>query len=954
MQATLQSPTRPHWAMALSAVLLCGVVAGLLALLTQWYQGVSRSGLTGPVELTGLSVLPLLGRGSSGPQPAMSPSQALARGDWQAAAQPLAMGWPRDPVWVRLGLHSRSDRAQTVWLEVSPSRLTRLRLHSPLPDVRWHSQASGNALIAAERPLNMAELVFPLSLAGAEQRTVLVEIDTRTDALNLVFDLYTPETMPGLSQRANLLDMFSIGGSLLLSVLGLCFAVAARQLTLVLVALRVGIGGLWNMQQFGAGALFLSASMNAALADAAPLLAWATLVLTVAFNWACVAYFGLSAWAHRAYACLLFGAMLLGAMLLVAVPSGRLHGLVLLPLLLLTCTQGVRQVFAGHWPVLALLVGGLTAVVVNSPVTSFFWGGSFTGVSRYYVSALPFMLTSIVLFVAIGVRASRAQELARTQLLQIQAEALQRLEGLVVERTAALQSALDRAEIANQTKSIFLAKVSHELRTPMHSVLGYLDLALRSPMLPALQARQLHIARQAGRQLVRQINDLLDGARSDQSALRLVPERVDLLAWAQDVRDQALLLSPANGNHFALHCAADLPVWVWADGPRLEQVLMVLLSNAMRYTQHGQIDLRILCVPPPAGRPEQAPFDTDTGPEAAPADALWLHFEVHDTGRGIVPGLLPRLGRAFERGASDDPQGLGLGLAIVGQWLALMRTRLEIISQPGAGSCFGFTLRLPLAPLSPERVSVAAEPAPPSPVAEPLGMAADRAPSYVLVLEEDPINLAYLTELLHHEGFHAHGFAKLADALAALHAGRRAGEPPPGLCIVDQQLLQPDSQPAQQGAQSGWQFLQALRSLAGTPGVTTPWSVACPVLMVSAAPRVPPVCWPEQWQPSHHLLKPVDQRRLLAVVRQMLGLLPAEPAAEQAGVAAAADLPPAADPQVWQALIDLAEAGSVSGLDEWAGTHAGLLAADARLAQAVLGLSFGGLAQLARAALDIR
>ena len=96
-------------------------------------------------------------------------SRAQARVDWQSAAQPLALGWPRDPVWARPDLRNRSDQAQTVWLEVLPSRLTRVRLHNPLPDGRWHRQASGKPVIAAERPLNMAELDFPLSLAGADQ-----------------------------------------------------------------------------------------------------------------------------------------------------------------------------------------------------------------------------------------------------------------------------------------------------------------------------------------------------------------------------------------------------------------------------------------------------------------------------------------------------------------------------------------------------------------------------------------------------------------------------------------------------------------------------------------------------------------------------------------------------------------------------------------------------------------
>ena len=740
--------------------------------------------------------------------------------------------------------------------------------------------------------------------------------------------------------RANLPDLIIIGGVLMLGLASLMLGLTIGHLGLLLLAARALIGTLLELQQFGAGALYLSAPLAAALTEHAGLMLWAVQVLVAGFIWSFMAQAGVARWVHRVY-----GLFLLATLGLIAAPPGLAGPLVGIPFLVFTQLLNIHLIFRGYLPAVALLTGGITALAVNAPSML---GQPLGGVPRYVLSPLPLLLT-LLLLLAVGWALHRERQQAAAALRDAQALALQGLEAEVAKRTAELQSARDEARRASQAKSVFLAKVSHELRTPLHALLGYLDLGLRQPLAPALQ-RQLSIARQAAQQLISQINDLLDHARSERTMLRLSPASLSLQSLALHLQNRMLLLAAERSNHFTLHCGPHLPAWVRADGSRLEQVLMALLSNAMRYTERGRVDLHITLAGPPA---------TDGG-------LLAVSFMVEDNGPGIAPELLARLGQDFERGAAADGHGLGLGLAITRQLLALMDSQLVISSRLGSGSRFSFTLQLPRAdePLPP--------PLPPEPSAR---LAQPGRARRVLVLDDHAASRSYLAELLGATGLAVHGFAGVAEALAWLRACAEAGQAGPDLCIVDQHLGGLDS-PARAGAPSGWYFIRGLHDLApaGADGQ------ACPVLMLSATAPRPPEGWAGETGIAGHLQKPVDPGLLLATVGELLALAwePADGAGSGTPAAAGRSVGPApmagvvgsaggagtaswadpagpsvaADAGAWQDLALLAESGSLSGLYEWAAAHPGLLAADAVLQSLIDRLDFAGIARRALRALD--
>jgi signal transduction histidine kinase len=170
---------------------------------------------------------------------------------------------------------------------------------------------------------------------------------------------------------------------------------------------------------------------------------------------------------------------------------------------------------------------------------------------------------------------------------------------------------------------------------------------------------------------------LLDFARLERSQLRLQPEVVTLADLHQTVVELALLEATESGNIFQHHCdTALIPIAVNADARRIEQVIMILLTNAFRYTQSGAVWLHTECL-------------------ALDDERVQVRFSVRDTGRGISPDALGRIFEAFERGDTVDGDGMGLGLCIAQPLLALMHSHLEVKSQIGVGSTFAFALELP-------------------------------------------------------------------------------------------------------------------------------------------------------------------------------------------------------------------------------------------------------------------
>ncbi|MET3133215.1 signal transduction histidine kinase [Oxalobacteraceae bacterium GrIS 1.11] len=251
------------------------------------------------------------------------------------------------------------------------------------------------------------------------------------------------------------------------------------------------------------------------------------------------------------------------------------------------------------------------------------------------------------------------------------------LEDLVEERTGALSVAVAQAQAANRAKSVFLANMSHELRTPLNSVIGFSRLMADSPRLLADEKRNLAIIHRAGNHLLTLINDILELSKIEAGRLAAQTELVDLAGLLQEVMDMVSMRAGQNRTALRLDCAG-LPATARVDATKLRQVLLNLMSNAVKFTVRGSVTLEArACVR---------------------GDDCWLSFAVIDTGIGIAQADQRRIFEPFIQADSGAKEGTGLGLTIAREFVTLMMGEaLTLESQPGRGSTFRFALpvRLP-------------------------------------------------------------------------------------------------------------------------------------------------------------------------------------------------------------------------------------------------------------------
>ena len=317
-----------------------------------------------------------------------------------------------------------------------------------------------------------------------------------------------------------------------------------------------------------------------------------------------------------------------------------------------------------------------------------------------------------------------------------------------------LQLARDTAETANRAKSEFLAHMSHEIRTPMNIVPG-LAQVLRREQLTATQRDTLGRIQTAGESLLAIINHILDLAKIESGQLRLEPQPVALETLLERLDTLMGAAAQSKRLRFAIEAPPTPLGLLMADAVRLEQVLINLIGNAVKFTEQGEVTLVV---------------------QRLRADALGvrLRFEVRDTGIGIPPAAQERLFTPFtqaDEGISRRFGGTGLGLSISKRLLALMGEEIGVASQAGQGSTFWFELSLAWAPAAATGVSCAAashrtSPTPP--------MAPRLAGMHVLVVDDHAMNRDLLVRALALEGASATLAADGQQALQLLKAGSAA------------------------------------------------------------------------------------------------------------------------------------------------------------------------------------
>lgn len=234
-----------------------------------------------------------------------------------------------------------------------------------------------------------------------------------------------------------------------------------------------------------------------------------------------------------------------------------------------------------------------------------------------------------------------------------------------------LEFARDAAQSAYNSKSEFLAHMSHELRTPMNIIFGMTEIAMDESDSHA-QLEVLGRTREAAKNLLVLVDEVLDLSRIETGRMRLNPREFDVRAWLDEVVEPLATLASAKGLQLAWAAADDVPERVVGDTDRMRQVVVNLVANAIKFTDSGQVMVRV----------HRACGD---------GEERELEFSVEDTGIGISPEHRSRIFEAFVQADQESQSGSGLGLTICARLVDLMGGRIWLESQEGRGSHFHFT-----------------------------------------------------------------------------------------------------------------------------------------------------------------------------------------------------------------------------------------------------------------------
>lgn len=304
---------------------------------------------------------------------------------------------------------------------------------------------------------------------------------------------------------------------------------------------------------------------------------------------------------------------------------------------------------------------------------------------------------------------------------------------------------LERHDLSAKAKSDFLARMSHEIRTPMNGIIGMTEIALKDGQTEERRIDCLRKIEYSSEYLLGLINDILDMSKIESGKMRLIEEKCNLMEMIQGLRP--LLEAKLNENN--IQYIADIQLknhWFMADSLRLNQVLVNLLGNALKYSRpDGHVWLTV------RETEEEKGFSN-------------LYFQVRDDGIGIAPEKQQLIFRQFEQADNSEnarKQGTGLGLAISRRIVRMMDSDIKLESEPGKGSSFSFSVKLQ--PVSGEKTTVTSQP-------EEISFPGKR----ILVVEDNELNMEIICTILENYGI------KTEQAVNGKEAVRRMEESVPG------------------------------------------------------------------------------------------------------------------------------------------------------------------------------